>query len=211
MATRNASRRGSVCLAASALLFVGLAGAVISGTSDGLDAAARSGVNGWASPALTDAFMAVTRLGSLTVVSILTALATAALLILDLRRDALRLVGIMVAACIVNNAVKLAVARARPQAFFGDVPPTYSFASGHALYAACFFCAVGVLIAARLPQVWQRAAVLASAITLIGAVGVSRVYLGVHYPTDVAAGFALAAMLLSAAYVLLPNENHSRT
>lgn len=207
---RNQSRRNLAYPAAYFLLFAGFAAAVALGVSDSLDAAIRVGINGQASPWLTDVFMAVTRLGDLTTVAVLTLLATTVLLFLGRRLDALRLDCTMVVAVLLNHAVKLAFARPRPPAYFGDVPPNFSFASGHALYAACFYGAVGLLIAAALPRPWQRALVLAATLMIIGTVGLSRIYLGVHYPTDVFAGFALAGALLSAAYALFP-DGRSRT
>lgn len=184
------------CLGTSALLFAATLAAVLLGSSDGLDARVRGFVNGWATPGLTSVFMFVTDLGSVAVVFSLTAIAVVALLVLGRRRDALRLVAVMGAAVAVNNGVKYAVARARPEAFFGELPASYSFASGHALYAGCFYGVVGAFIAAALPPGWQRTAVLAGTLALIGAIGLSRVYLGVHYPTDVLAGFALAALIV---------------
>jgi membrane-associated phospholipid phosphatase len=184
------------CLGISSLVFIATLAAVLVGASDGLDAAVRTLVNGWATPELTRLFTLVTDLGSVAVVFSLTAVAAVALALLARRRDALRLLAVMGAAVVVNNGLKYAVARARPEAFFGELPASYSFASGHALYAGCFYGVVGALIAATLPQAWQRTAVLAATLTLIGAIGFSRIYLGVHYPTDVLAGFALAALIV---------------
>jgi membrane-associated phospholipid phosphatase len=99
----------------------------------------------------------------------------------------------------VNNAIKFAVARARPEAFFGELPSSYSFASGHALYSGCIYGVLGSIIAAEMPKTWQRALVLAGTLVLIAVIGFSRVYLGVHYPTDVLAGFALAALIICVA------------
>lgn len=196
MDDQKASGWSLACLATSSLLFVVVAAAVLFGASDGLDAAVRAAVSSWASPGLTAAFMFITRLGSVAVVYSLTAVATLLLLALGRRNDAVRLAAVMAAAAIVNNAIKYAVARARPEPFFGDLPTSYSFASGHALYAGCFYVVVGALLAAAVPAAWQRTAVLAATLALIGVIGLSRVYLGVHYPTDVIAGFALAALIV---------------
>jgi len=184
------------CLASSAVLFAALTAAVLAGVSDSVDAAIRGFVSAWSSPVLTSFFLAVTRLGSVAVVFSLTALVAVGLLAAGRRAMALQLAAVMIIATFANNAVKYAVARARPEAFFGDVPASYSFASGHALYAGCFYGLVGAFLAAALPHAWQRAVVLAATAALIGAVGLSRIYLGVHYPTDVVAGFALAAFIL---------------
>lgn len=191
------------CLGTSVLLFAGTMAAVLLGSSDGLDANVRSFVNSWASPALTAAFTFITHLGSVAVVLTLTVATVLALVALRRRPEALHLAAVMAAAFAVNNAVKFAIARARPEAFFGDLPASYSFASGHAVYSGCFYGVAGAFIAAALPQPWQRTAVLAATLALIGAIGLSRIYLGVHYPTDVLAGFALAALIVCVARGLL--------
>jgi membrane-associated phospholipid phosphatase len=76
------------------------------------------------------------------------------------------------------------------------VPDSYSFASGHALFSACFFSVVAGLVEAKLTSAWQRAVAWALACSIIAGIGLSRIYLGVHYLTDVIAGFALAALIV---------------
>jgi undecaprenyl-diphosphatase len=51
---------------------------------------------------------------------------------------------------------------------------------------------VAIVVARRLGPLWQRVAVLAGAAVLIGLIGFSRLYLGVHFLSDVIAGYALA-------------------
>lgn len=196
MTKTKSSGWSMACLATSALLFVCVTVAVLLNASDGLDASVRGAVNGWATPALTVFFLFITQLGSVVVVYTLTVVETVVLLFLGRRRDALYLAGVMIAAGVINNAVKFTVARARPEPFFGELPSSYSFASGHALYSGCVYGVLGALIAAEMPKAWQRMTVLGATLALIGSIGLSRVYLGVHYPTDVIAGFALAALII---------------
>lgn len=199
MATTDTEERsgwGYACLGISLLLFLSVAIGVLLGATDGLDAQIRSAVNGWASPTLTTFFEGLTILGSVAVVFTLTVLIAVALWLSGRRPAALHLAVVMLAAAIVNNAVKLSVARARPEAFFGDLPDSYSFASGHSLFAGCLYGLLAGLLAAVVPRPWQRLAVVAAAMLLIAGIGLSRIYLGVHYPTDVIGGFALAAMIL---------------
>jgi undecaprenyl-diphosphatase len=153
-------------------------------------------VNSWASPVLTSFFENLTLLGSTLVVYSLAAVAALALWLLGKSPAALHLAVVMLTAAIVNNSVKETVARARPEAFFGDLPDSYSFASGHSLFAGCLYGVLGGMLAAAAPRPWQRNAILALALALIAGIGLSRVYLGVHYPTDVIAGFALAALII---------------
>ena len=199
MATTDTEERsawGYACLGISLLVFTSVALGVLLGVTDGLDAQIRSAVNTWASPPLTAFFEGLTILGSAAIVYTLTVLISAALWLSGRRPAALHLAVVMLAAAIINNAVKMTIARARPEAFFGDLPDSYSFASGHALFAGCLYGVLGGMLAAAAPRGWQRAAILASSLALIAGVGLSRVYLGVHYPTDVIAGFALAALVI---------------
>jgi undecaprenyl-diphosphatase len=184
------------CLIVSSLLFGAMAVAVVLGATDNLDAATRAGINRWASPNVTMLAEGASFIGSVAFLLTLTLLTAAGLWIGGRRRAALMLSLAFTLALILNNLIKLAFARARPDAFFGTAPDTYSFASGHALFSACYYGIVAGLIAAHLAEDWQRAVVWVLACAIIAGVGLSRIYLGVHYLTDVVAGFALAALIV---------------
>ena len=184
------------CLIVSSLLFGAVAVAVVLGVTDSLDAATRSGINRWASPNLTLFAHGLSFIGSAAVLYTLAALTAAGLWLGGRPRAALMLLLVMAAAAILNNVVKLSFARARPEAFFGDLPDSFSFASGHALFSACYFGVVAGFIVAHVANGWQRAAVWVLACSIVVGIGLSRVYLGVHYLTDVIAGFALAALIV---------------
>jgi len=184
------------CLVASSLLFGAMALFMALGVTDNLDAATRAGINRWASPNLTALAEGASFIGSVAVLFSLTALVAAGLWLAGRPHAALMLLLVMGIAAIVNNAIKLTFARARPEAFFGAVPDSYSFASGHALFSACFFSVVAGLVEAKLTSAWQRAVAWALACSIIAGIGLSRIYLGVHYLTDVIAGFALAALIV---------------
>jgi membrane-associated phospholipid phosphatase len=203
MRSGRLSGRSLACLITSSLLFACVLAAVLLKASEGFDAATRTAVNGWANPNLTSFFLFVTQLGSVAVVYALTTIEALALMVLRRWRDAVYLLVVMAAAAAVNNAVKFAVARARPEAFFGDLPASYSFASGHALYSGCIYGVLGGLLAAEMSRGWQKGLILLLTLALIGVIGLSRVYLGVHYPTDVVAGFALAALILCLARTVI--------
>ena len=70
---------------------------------------------------------------------------------------------------------------------------TLSFPSGHAMLSAITYLTLGVLLARLSPRRAVKAYVIALAIILTLLVGVSRVYLGVHWPTDVLGGWCLGA------------------
>jgi undecaprenyl-diphosphatase len=104
------------------------------------------------------------------------------------------LIVLALGASLVNRTIKEIVGRARPE--WADpimVSNGYSFPSGHALNSTVVYGAI-VLIAGRRTH-WTRLAAAAS--VLVSLIAVSRVFLGVHYPTDVVAGIALGGAWLA--------------
>lgn len=67
---------------------------------------------------------------------------------------------------------------------------SWSFPSGHASMSSVVYVMLGVLIATGLIRRWQQFAIVAGAFLLSFLIGLSRIYLGVHYPTDVLAGWS---------------------
>ena len=76
----------------------------------------------------------------------------------------------------------------------------YSFPSGHSLGTFMILGAIAIVLAQRLEKKESKIVVYAITGLLIFLVGLSRIYVGVHYPTDVLAGFILAFGLLNAVY-----------
>lgn len=189
--TRHAARQ--YCLSAvvaSGLLLALLAAAVTLGDVVPVDAALRDFVHPSHAAWLTDALERVTGLGSVKAVVLLTILAFAGFWALHRHKDAKALAWTMIAAMLVENGMKYSFQRSRPEPFFDvPLPDSYSFPSGHALFATCLYAAIAWGISGMVRTVLARRLVWALAVTLIAAIGFSRVYLGVHYPSDVAAGW----------------------
>jgi undecaprenyl-diphosphatase len=186
---------GLLAAAAALLLFTWLGREVLEGEALRLDIGGRTLVQAWASPTLTEVMVAASFYGG-PVVLIPTALVTAfSFLVHGWHRGALLVVLTMAGAALLNWLLKVTFARVRPEAFFEyPLPASASFPSGHALYAASIFGGLAALLTARLKHGPLRVAVWSAAVFLILMVGFSRVYLGVHYPSDVLAGYSIAVI-----------------
>jgi undecaprenyl-diphosphatase len=173
------------------LLFAWLAWLASHSAPPGFDTAGRDAVHAFASPWLTLVMKAASQAGGGW------GLWPAGVLIVGLLAHAARgreaaLFGVAVlGANLINEAMKLFFHRPRPEAWFGyPLPSTYSFPSGHAFVSFCFFlCLAEILIRDEWP-VAGKVAMWSAALACTLTIGLSRVYLGVHYPTDVLAGYA---------------------
>lgn len=105
-------------------------------------------------------------------------------------RSALYLALASAGAATLNHGLKHLFARARPDLAL-MVADGFAFPSGHSMGSAAVYGAIAVTIAARYPRL--RVPLVALCATLVALIGVSRAYLGVHYPSDVIAGWALGA------------------
>jgi len=200
--TRNRLLAG---MAAPALVFALLARWALSGASMPFDTAVRAAVHAWASPPLTFVMLAATSLGSEFLLAPLAAILLWRWTATGRRRLAVRAAVLGLSAELLAQLLKLALARPRPPVFFGLSPAeTHSFPSGHAFVATVFYGLVAMVFLAGSPSRGKRAAVAALACLGSLAIGFSRVYLGYHYPSDVLAGWALAAAWLALAKLTLP-------
>lgn len=136
----------------------------------------------------------ITALGSYAVLSVVVLAVTIYLLMAGQRAAAFWILGAVVGGVLLSNALKLLFERPRP-----DILPhatrvfTSSFPSGHATLSAITYLTLGVLLASLHDSLRFKVYFLSLAILLTLAVGISRIYLGVHYPTDVLAGWCIGA------------------
>jgi len=176
------------------ILFIFLAGAVATNRTTGFDSAVRQTIHSWATPALTQLMMAATFMGRIGFMAILALPFIWYLAKSHRLRDALFLIAVPLTADILLQILKFSFHRHRPEPFFGlPTPESSSFPSGHALMSTVFYLTLAILVTRNL------AARIAAALPAL-LIGLSRVYLGVHYPTDVLAGFAAGTFWLSACF-----------
>lgn len=144
-------------------------------------------------PYLHEAVRDITALGSGTILVLVVGIVVSVLLMMNERRGAVLILISTIGGAILSNTLKLGFSRQRPEfdTFYAEM--TNSFPSGHAMLTAVTFLTLGALLS-RLVHRWRlKIFFFAIAILLTLAVGASRVFLGVHYPSDVVAGWALGA------------------
>jgi membrane-associated phospholipid phosphatase len=146
-----------------------------------------------ATPAATTGFEVVTELGSTAVLLAVAAVAAAYLARLGRRRDAAFIILAFAGAEALTWSLKAVFQRERPS--FDDPIATassFSFPSGHALVSFAVYGALAYVLLEILRSRRARAACVAGAAAVVTAIGFSRLYLGVHYLSDVLAGYAVA-------------------
>jgi undecaprenyl-diphosphatase len=170
-----------------------LAMAIANGSANDFDLAVREGIHEHASVGLTYAMKALTNLGGAWVLWLLGAVVVAALIRDSRVREAALFVIAVMGAEVVNESMKLLFHRPRPEAYFGyPAPGSFSFPSGHSLVSYCFYLALAEILVNPEWHVSRKAAIWGGAVLLITMIGFSRIYLGVHYPTDVIGGYTAA-------------------
>jgi membrane protein DedA with SNARE-associated domain len=177
--------------AVGSFAFLGLATLVASEPPHELDLDGLARANdlraGWG----VDVAKALSVLGSLPVAALVTLVAAGALVARGRLTEGVPLVAGLILTYAGVHVGKAAVDRPRPVAPLIDASGS-SYPSGHAAYAVVYV-AVAVAVLRAVPGAARRTAIVVIAIVLAAVVGLSRVYLRVHYLTDVAGGFGLAA------------------
>jgi undecaprenyl-diphosphatase len=180
---------GALLAVVGTVAFAALGEHVREGATQSFDVAVLRWVDAHRTNALTRAAVELTYLG--TGIVVLTVVGVAALLLWHTQHQhsARLLLAAVAGNILVNAALKLVFNRPRPTVFDWQIAAaSTSFPSGHAMSATVCYGTVAYL-AARLQKArWARALTLGGAIVLILLVSTTRVYLGVHYPSDVIGG-----------------------
>jgi undecaprenyl-diphosphatase len=141
-----------------------------------------------------DAVVEITALGGFGVLALVTLLAVGYVLVQGKWGAALMLLAATLGGTAISEGLKVGFARPRPDLVAHAVDVTsMSFPSGHAMLSAVTYLTLGALLARTQRSARLRAYVLGAAVLLSLLIGLSRVYLGVHWPTDVLAGWCLGA------------------
>jgi undecaprenyl-diphosphatase len=192
-----------LALAASLWAFGAIAEDLLDGDT-GDDQRLAEWLHGRATDPLTDLFRAITWFGNVPTLLAVALLAVGILWRRRERTDAVFVALAFLGAQVLSNGMKLGFQRERP--FFADplaTESTYSFPSGHALVSLAVYGSVALVLAQRLSTRLLRILVVAIAAALVLAIGFSRLYLGVHFLSDVLAGYAAGVAWLALLYLAL--------
>ena len=176
-------------------LFAKLSEEVLERKPIGLDVTIMQALHAMSSPTLNQFVLTVTHFGDTLVIGLVTFLIAFMLWLKRRRRDAVQLLVTAGGAAVMNYLLKISFQRARPSLWQALVhESSYSFPSGHSMASSALAFA---LIAITWPTRWRWWAI-AAGVVLTVVVGMGRMYLGVHYPSDV-----IGAWCISFAWALI--------
>jgi undecaprenyl-diphosphatase len=137
----------------------------------------------------------ISGLGGIGVLGLLVLASIMFLVISNRSKTALFVTLATLSGAILSTLLKLGFDRPRPD-LIPHLTHTYStsFPSGHAMVSAVVYLTLGTLLARVVSGLWSKIYVMAVALILTGLIGLSRLYLGVHWPSDVLAGWAAGAV-----------------
>ena len=168
------------------ILFFQLADAVIEREAIPLDSTLLTWLHNHANPLFDMVFYAATTLGGILSMALLSAILLVYFLVKNQRARALLLIGSVGGAMLANLGLKALFQRTRPDVFETFIAETsYSFPSGHAMASSAFALCLILLF-------WHtkwRWLITTMGVLFILLVGISRPYFGVHYPSDIVAGW----------------------
>lgn len=143
---------------------------------------------------LKEAASDLTSLGGISVLALFATIAIVFLLIQRKRLSALLLVLGLAGGVALSEGLKAVFERERPPALYRATETiNASFPSGHALLSAVFYLSLGVMLTRAFPERRFKIYVLCSAILITLLIGLTRIYLGAHWATDVFAGWSVGA------------------
>jgi membrane-associated phospholipid phosphatase len=150
----------------------------------------------FANPQLDRLFLFFTSLGDPPAVVTIFMMAIAWLFLKQHYTDGLRLTIVCAGGVVINQGMKLFFAKPRPELWprlIADL--SFSFPSGHAVGSMVVYGFIAYILAKKWPPSKQYIYAIASVVIL--AIGLSRLYLGLHYPTDIIAGYGIGILWLT--------------
>ena len=183
---------GVLVAIAGTIGFAKLAEVVREGYTQQFDTAVLRWLGEHHSPTLTNLMTEITPLGTGIVVLTVIGVTTAFLWHTEHKHSARMLLAATAGNILLHNGLKLLFDRERPAVFeWGTHAASSSFPSGHAMSATVVYGTVAYLLARLQKHTWARAITLLVAVLMIALICLTRLYLGVHYPSDVLGGIVV--------------------
>ena len=183
---------GVVVATLGAYGFAKLAKIVQKGYTQQYDVAILQWIHARQTPGLTVLMREMTYLGTGSVVITVVGVTTLFLWHTEHKHSARLLLASTIGGIVLNNSLKLLFHRERPGVFeWGTTVASSSFPSGHAMSATVVYGTVAYLVARLQQHLWARLLTLGGAFVLILFICFTRLYLGVHYPSDVIGGIVV--------------------
>ncbi|GAA0840997.1 phospholipid phosphatase [Paenibacillus glucanolyticus] len=163
-----------------------------------LDLAIITSIQNLEHPFITDIAIGLSFIGSIGPVTVLCLIVIAVLYwVLRRRTEILLLIVVVFGSSILNLLLKLIFQRVRPDIHRLVEITGYSFPSGHSMGAFSFYSVLAYLLWRHIDSRTGRGVLIAFAIIMILSIGLSRIYLGVHYPSDILGGYLASCAWVS--------------
>lgn len=155
-------------------------------------------VQGWETPWLTNVMKFFTFIGDRYQVIILSGMVIVFLfVVLRHRKELLLFIWASVGSVALNETLKVIFARERPDIYRLSEQAGYSFPSGHAMAAFTLYSVLAYLLWRHIRTRVGKGVLLVTVVLVICIIGISRIYLGVHYPSDIIAGYMMSGCWLA--------------
>ncbi len=165
-------------------------------------------IHSFANPDLDRVMLTITRLGNPHIVTTVVLVCLGILWWRRYRQEAKIFAIACLGAFTLNTGLKLFFTKPRPLLWDRLISETsFSFPSGHALGSLVLYGLIAYLLATRYPQL--SIFIYTLAVILIMAIGISRLYLGVHWPTDIIAGYGIGFLWLTICITMLKLQKMS--
>jgi undecaprenyl-diphosphatase len=195
------------------LIFVRITRELIEGDVSAVDSAILLTIVKTRTPWLTIAAVDVTALGSITLVILFSAFTLVVLLVLGDRLGALQMLAASAGAGILTLLTKNIIERIRPEEAQRLITVSgFSYPSGHSVSTSALYLTIAIIASRYVEHSAARTAICLAVSVVLIMVGASRVYLGVHYATDVVSGISLGAawaLVLAGLFALFGHRGSS--
>lgn len=169
-------------------------------------------VQGIESPVLTSVMKFFTFIGSFKGVILLSVLILCIFpKILHRRIELILFVMVIIGSVVLNHLLKWFFHRARPDLHRLIEIGGFSFPSGHAMNAFTVYGILTFLLWRHIPSKWLRVLLISFSIFMISSIGLSRIYLGVHFPSDILGGYFASGFWLSIAIGFFQHYKEKRS